>query len=61
MTEAHTDIPHSDDPQVRAVFEAMNAGPGYCPEAKCAEMVRWFRAWDAAKAMVDGDEGVTNA
>lgn len=47
----HTDICYSDDPQVRAVFDAMNrAGNPFYPETTCAEMVKWFRAWEEAKA-----------
>lgn len=46
----HTDICHSADPQVCAVFEAMNrAGNPFYPETTCAEMVKWFRAWEEAK------------
>lgn len=46
---APTDIPQSDDPQIRAVFTAMNSDPSrYYPETTCAEMVKWARALVAA-------------
>lgn len=45
IDSAFTDIPQSEDPQVRAVFVAMNGSPArFWPETTCAEMVQWARA-----------------
>lgn len=57
IDSAFTDIPQSEDPQVRAVFVAMNrAGNPFYPETTCAEMVKWFRAWEEAKAKESGND-----
>lgn len=56
MDKSCTDIPQSDDPQVRAVFKAMNRDPGrFVPETECARQVEWFRAMVAAGVVKGGE------
>lgn len=50
MQSTYTDIPQSDDPVVRAVFEAMNTPTRFYPETTCAEFVKMYRAAREAEA-----------
>ena len=57
MQSAYTDIPQSEDPVVRAVFEAVNTEAHFYPETTCAEFVKFFRpAFEAMAAEERMDE-----